>query len=63
LFGDLGLLELFGKDRISKMILIDQMPMISVNPIWSEQEKIDAGGILDKNALWDVPMRLPVPKV
>jgi non-heme chloroperoxidase len=56
-----GYWELFGKERISKIILIDQMPMISINPIWSEQEKIDAGGILDKNALWDVTNALAGP--
>jgi non-heme chloroperoxidase len=49
-----GYWELFGKDRVSKLVLIDQMPMISVNPIWGDQEKIDAGGILDKDALWGV---------
>ncbi|MBI3526375.1 MAG: alpha/beta hydrolase [Betaproteobacteria bacterium] len=57
-----GYWELFGKERISKMILIDQMPMISINPIWSEQEKIDAGGILDKDALWNVTNALAGPE-
>jgi len=37
-----GYWELFGKERISRTILIDQMPMISVNPIWSEQASVSA---------------------
>jgi pimeloyl-ACP methyl ester carboxylesterase len=53
-----GYWELFGKERVSKLILIDQMPMISVNPIWGEQEKVDSGAILDKDALWGVPNAL-----
>ena len=56
-----GYWELFGKERISKMILIDQMPMITGNPIWSEQEKIDAGAILDKDTLYSVTNALAGP--
>lgn len=50
-----GYWELFGKDRIGKLLLIDQMPMITGNPAWGEQEKIDAGAILDKETLWAIP--------
>lgn len=56
-----GYWELFGKDRLAKLILIDQMPMITANPIWSEQEKTDAGALLDKNSLFDVPNKLAGP--
>ena len=49
-----GYWELYGSDRLSKLVLIDQMPMITANPIWAEQEKSDAGAILDKNSLYDV---------
>ncbi len=49
-----GYWELCGGDRLSKLVLIDQMPMITANPIWAEQEKTDAGAILDKNSLYDV---------
>ena len=49
-----GYWELFGRERLAKMILIDQMPMITGNPIWSEQEKTDAGAILDKESLYSV---------
>ena len=49
-----GYWELFGGERLAKLILIDQMPMITGNPIWSEQEKTDAGAILDKDSLYGV---------
>jgi pimeloyl-ACP methyl ester carboxylesterase len=49
-----GYWELFGADRVARLILIDQMPMITMNPIWAEQEKIDAGAILDKDSLYGV---------
>jgi non-heme chloroperoxidase len=53
-----GYWELFGKERVSKLVLVDQMPMISANPSWGDQEKIDSGAILDKDALWAVPNSL-----
>jgi len=56
-----GYWELFGGERLSKLILIDQMPMITGNPIWSEQEKIDAGAILDKDSLYGVTNALAGP--
>ncbi|HWH49655.1 MAG TPA: alpha/beta hydrolase [Burkholderiales bacterium] len=49
-----GYWEQYGSDRLSKILLIDQMPMITANPVWSDKEKEDAGAILDKNSLYDV---------
>jgi pimeloyl-ACP methyl ester carboxylesterase len=49
-----GYWELFGGERIKSLVLIDQMPMITGNPIWSEEEKIDAGALLDKDSLYGV---------
>jgi pimeloyl-ACP methyl ester carboxylesterase len=49
-----GYWELFGGERIARLVLIDQMPMITANPIWSEQEKIDSGALLDKDSLYSV---------
>ena len=56
-----GYWELFGTERLAKLILIDQMPMITANPIWPEQEKIDAGAILDKDSLYGVTNSLAGP--
>ena len=57
-----GYWELFGSERLAKLVLIDQMPMITVNPIWSEQEKIDAGAILTKDSLYSVTNDLAGPE-
>ena len=56
-----GYWELFGSERLSKLVLIDQMPMITANPTWGEQEKTDAGAILDKNSLYDITNALAGP--
>jgi len=56
-----GYWELFGRDSVNRLILIDQMPMITGNPSWSEQEKIDAGAILDKDSLYSVTNSLAGP--
>lgn len=56
-----GYWELFGKDRISKLLLIDQMPMITANPVWGDQEKTNAGTLLDKESLWGIPNALAGP--
>ncbi len=44
--------DLWGTDRLSKLLLIDQMPMITSNPIWSEQEISDAGSIFNLESLY-----------
>lgn len=53
--------ELYGSERLSKLVLIDQMPMITANPIWSDQEKVDAGALLDKDSLYSVTNSLAGP--
>ena len=57
-----GYWELYGHDRVSKLILIDQMPMITGNPNWSEEEKTDSGAILDKESLYSVTNSLAGPE-
>jgi len=48
-----GYWEQYGSDRLSKLILIDQMPMITSNPAWSPQELENAGSIFDPKSLYD----------
>jgi pimeloyl-ACP methyl ester carboxylesterase len=57
-----GYWELFGGERVAALVLIDQMPMITGNPIWSEQEKIDSGALLDKDSLYSVTNSLAGPE-
>ena len=56
-----GYWELYGGDRVSKLLLIDQMPMITYGPTWTDQEKTDIGAIFDKNSLYDVTNALAGP--
>ena len=44
--------DLWGTDRLSKLLLIDQMPMITSNPIWSEEEIANAGCIFTPESLY-----------
>ena len=34
--------QLWGKERLAKLIFVDQMPMITADPAWSAQEKEDS---------------------
>lgn len=45
--------QLWGKERLSKLILVDQMPMITADPRWSPQEKEDAGASFDPISLYN----------
>lgn len=41
-----GYLEEYGNDRVSKLIFVDQMPMITSGASWTAKEKQDAGATL-----------------
>jgi pimeloyl-ACP methyl ester carboxylesterase len=53
--------QLWGKDRLAKLIFVDQMPMITADPRWSQQEKEDAGAIFDPTSLYDTINQLAGP--
>jgi nucleotide-binding universal stress UspA family protein/pimeloyl-ACP methyl ester carboxylesterase len=53
--------QLWGQDRLSKLILVDQMPMITADPRWSPQEKEDAGAIFDPTSLYATISQLAGP--
>jgi non-heme chloroperoxidase len=46
-------LELFGPDRLSALVLVDQMPYALRNPEWSDDETLTAGATLDATALYE----------
>jgi hypothetical protein len=48
-------------ERLSKLVLVDQMPFITANPTRSPDEKRDAEAILDAAALYDLYNRLTGP--
>src|SRR5437879_11482100 len=53
--------QLWGKERLAKLILVDQMPMITADPAWSAQEKEDSGAIFDPTSLYDTVNQLAGP--
>lgn len=46
-------LDLFGSERLSKLVLVDQMPFITSNPAWAEEELTNSGAIFTAEALYD----------
>jgi non-heme chloroperoxidase len=53
--------DLYGPDRLSKLLLIDQMPMITSNPAWPEQERVDSGAIFTPQSLYETINALAGP--
>lgn len=56
-----GYWQQYGPDRLSKLILDDQMPMITANPAWTAQEKEDAGAILTCESMYKTANDLAGP--
>ena len=54
--------DMFGPERLSKLLLIDQMPMITSNPGWSEAEKAAAGSIFTPQSLYETINALAGPE-
>ncbi len=44
-------IELFGDAELYKLILIDQPPMLTSNPNWTEEERSESGAIFDFRAM------------
>ena len=53
--------DLYGPDRLAKLLLIDQMPMITSNPAWSEDEKVASGAIFTPQSLYETINALAGP--
>jgi non-heme chloroperoxidase len=47
-------LELFGEDRLTKLILVDEPPCLTVNPAWSNREIAEAGALFKAEAVVDL---------
>jgi non-heme chloroperoxidase len=47
-------LELFGENRLAKLILVDEPPCLTINPAWSNQEIAEAGALFKAEALVDL---------
>jgi len=53
--------QLWGRDRLSKLIFVDEPPMVTADPGWSPQEKEDAGAIFDPMSLYTTIHQLAGP--
>jgi non-heme chloroperoxidase len=53
--------DLYGPERLSKLLLIDQMPMITSNPAWSEEDRINSGAIFTPQSLYETINALAGP--
>ena len=47
-------LDLFGEDRLTKLILVDQPPCLTINPVWGAQEVADTGALFNPSAAADL---------
>ncbi len=55
-------MEMFGSDRIAKLVLIDEPAALLADPGWSEVERLAAGGILKPDDLYRFADRLAGPE-
>jgi pimeloyl-ACP methyl ester carboxylesterase len=53
--------DLFGPDRLARLLLIDQMPIITGNPAWPEAERIASGAIFTPQSLYETINALAGP--
>jgi non-heme chloroperoxidase len=53
--------ELFGADRLGKIILTDEPPMLTSNPAWTPEECEAAGSIHTPASLWETANALAGP--
>jgi non-heme chloroperoxidase len=53
--------DMYGADRLSKLLLIDQMPMITSNPAWAEEERVNSGAIFNPQSLYETINALAGP--
>ncbi len=54
--------DLFGPERLARLLLIDQMPAVLTNPIWEAQEIAEAGSVLDIEGLFSMANSLRGPE-
>lgn len=47
-------LELFGEDRLGKLILVDEPPCLTINPAWNAREIAETGALFKAEALVDL---------
>ena len=46
-------IDVFGPERLSKIILVDQPPVFTSDPHWTQQELADSGAVLTAQQVFD----------
>ena len=49
-----GYIDSFGPERMSKIILVDQMPLVASDPHWTQPELEDSGAIFTSQQVVDI---------
>lgn len=47
-------LDLYGSDRLAKLVLVDQSPILTSNPIWTQDELDASGALFGPAAITDI---------
>jgi non-heme chloroperoxidase len=45
--------DLYRREGISRIVMVDQVPVCTNNPVWTDAEKDQAGGVFDPTGLYD----------
>jgi pimeloyl-ACP methyl ester carboxylesterase len=45
-------LQLFGTERLEKLIIVDEPTMLTINPAWTEQQRLEKGAMFTSEKLW-----------
>lgn len=53
--------DMFGPERLATLLLIDQSPMLTGNPAWSEEERVASGALFDPQSLYETINALAGP--
>ena len=53
--------DLFGSDRVSRLVLVDQPPFLTSNPVWNEKELEASGAIFNAEAVINTSNALAGP--
>ncbi len=46
--------ELFGAERLAKLVLVDEAAFIAINPAWSPEELANAGGVITSEVITEL---------
>ena len=45
-------LQMFGEERLERLIIVDEPTMLTINPAWTEEERLQKGAMFTSEQLW-----------